>query len=97
MYEIDKVYAQQLFPQNRPYIERALEVKILTGKSKSEFRSEKILKYEVLFLHPGHIFLQEFPEYQEQYGDIIFSQEYRKWLYQRIDTRVEKMFEAGLL
>lgn len=50
--EIDPEYALELHPNNRPYIERALEVKILSGKSKKDFRSEKKLRYDVLFLTP---------------------------------------------
>ena len=49
---IDPEYASELHPNNRPYLERALEIKILTGKSKKDFRQEKILKYDVLFLTP---------------------------------------------
>lgn len=50
--EIDPEYAQELHPNNRPYIERAIEVKMLTWKSKTEFRKQKKLKYDVLFLTP---------------------------------------------
>lgn len=50
--EIDPEYAQELHPNNRPYIERAIEVKMLTWKSKTEFREEKKLKYDALFLTP---------------------------------------------
>jgi len=50
--EIDPEYAKELHPNNLNYVIRALEVKILTWKSKSEFRTEKKLKYETLFLTP---------------------------------------------
>ncbi|MDD3793508.1 MAG: tRNA (adenosine(37)-N6)-dimethylallyltransferase MiaA [Candidatus Gracilibacteria bacterium] len=50
--EIDPDYAKELHPNNYRYIIRALEVKILTGKSKTEFRTEKSFKYDVLFLTP---------------------------------------------
>lgn len=50
--EIDPEYAKELHPNNRPYVERAIEVKMLTWKSKSEFKQEKKLKYDVLFLTP---------------------------------------------
>ena len=49
---LDPEYAAELHPNNRPYIERALEVKILSGKSKKDFRGEKELRYETLFLTP---------------------------------------------
>lgn len=75
--EIDSEYAEEIHPNNRPYVERAIEVKMITGKSKSEFRTEKQLKYDVLFLTP------EAPK------DSL----YREWLYNRINTRVEMMFD----
>ncbi|MCH8518919.1 tRNA (adenosine(37)-N6)-dimethylallyltransferase MiaA [Candidatus Gracilibacteria bacterium] len=50
--ELDPEYARELHPNNRPYIERALEVKIVSGKSKKDFRGEKKLRYDVLFLTP---------------------------------------------
>ena len=50
--ELDPEYAKELHPNNVQYVIRALEVKIITGKSKKEFRSEKKLKYDVLFLTP---------------------------------------------
>ncbi|MDP2090759.1 MAG: tRNA (adenosine(37)-N6)-dimethylallyltransferase MiaA [Candidatus Gracilibacteria bacterium] len=50
--ELDSEYAKELHPNNTRYVIRALEVKMLTGKSKSEFREEKILKYDTLFLTP---------------------------------------------
>lgn len=71
--EIDPEYAKELHPNNRPYVERAIEVKLLTGKSKTEFREEKKLVYDVLFLTPD-------------YGE-------REELYNRINKRVEIMFE----
>lgn len=50
--EIDREYAQELHPHNLSYVIRALEVKLITWKSKKEFRTEKKLKYETLFLTP---------------------------------------------
>lgn len=52
--EIDPEYAAELHQNNRPYVERAIEVKTLTGKSKKDFREEKTLKYDVLFLSPDY-------------------------------------------
>ncbi|MDD5769518.1 MAG: tRNA (adenosine(37)-N6)-dimethylallyltransferase MiaA [Candidatus Gracilibacteria bacterium] len=75
--EIDRDYALELHPNNLNYIIRALEVKILTGKSKKDFRSEKKLKYETLFLTPFN-------------GD-------REALYNKINLRVSKMFDDGLI
>jgi tRNA dimethylallyltransferase len=50
--EIDPEYASELHPNNIRYIIRAIEVKMLTWKSKKDFREEKTLKYDVLFLTP---------------------------------------------
>ncbi|RKW21655.1 tRNA (adenosine(37)-N6)-dimethylallyltransferase MiaA [Candidatus Gracilibacteria bacterium] len=50
--EIDPDYASELHPNNYRYVIRALEVKILTGKSKKEFREEKNLKYDTFFITP---------------------------------------------
>ena len=50
--EIDPKYASELHYNNIRYIIRAIEVKLLTGKSKMDFREEKKLKYDVLFLTP---------------------------------------------
>ncbi|MCD5375121.1 tRNA (adenosine(37)-N6)-dimethylallyltransferase MiaA [Candidatus Gracilibacteria bacterium] len=73
--EIDPEYAAELHMNNRPYVERGIEIMTMTGKSKREFRAEKKLLYDVLFLTPD-------------YGD-------RANLYNRINTRVEMMFDAG--
>lgn len=50
--EIDPEYAKELHPNNYRYVIRALEVKTLTGKSKMDFREEKILKYDTFFVTP---------------------------------------------
>ncbi len=50
--EIDPEYALELHPNNIRYIIRAIEVKLLTWKSKRDFREEKTLKYDTLFLTP---------------------------------------------
>lgn len=50
--KLDNEYAKELHPNNIRYVIRALEVKILTWKSKKDFREEKKLKYDVLFLTP---------------------------------------------
>lgn len=52
--ELDPDYALELHPNNRQYVMRALEVYMLTWKSKREFRSEKSLLYDVLFLTPDY-------------------------------------------
>jgi tRNA dimethylallyltransferase len=74
---IDPEYDREIHPNNTKYVLRAIEVKLLTGKSKSEFKEEKVLSYDTLFLTPYD-------------GE-------RQKLYERIDKRVEGMFEEGLV
>lgn len=50
--EIDPDYGKTLHPNNIRYVIRAIEVKKMTGKSKSEFKTEKKLKYETEFFCP---------------------------------------------
>ena len=50
--KIDPEYAKELHSNNIRYVIRAIEVKMLTWKSKMDFREEKILKYDTLFLTP---------------------------------------------
>lgn len=50
--EIDSEYAKELHPNNYRYVIRWIEVKTITWKSKKDFKKEKKLKYDVLFLTP---------------------------------------------
>lgn len=50
--KIDPKYAETLNPNNLRYVIRWIEVKLLTWKSKLDFKKEKKLKYETLFLTP---------------------------------------------
>lgn len=50
--EIDPEYSKELHPNNLNYVIRAIEVKLLSWKSKSEFREEKKLKYDTFFVTP---------------------------------------------
>lgn len=75
--DIDPEYAKELHPNNLQYVIRALEVKMLSGKSKKDFRKEKKLKYDVLFLTPYN-------------AD-------REFLYNRINKRVQMMFDEWLV
>ncbi|PID87494.1 tRNA (adenosine(37)-N6)-dimethylallyltransferase MiaA [Candidatus Gracilibacteria bacterium] len=52
LFELDPNYAKLVHPNNLRYVIRGIEVKILTGKSKLEFKKEKSLKYETLFITP---------------------------------------------
>lgn len=49
--KIDPEYAKELHPNNHRYVIRGLEVKLLTWKSKLDFRENKILKHETLFIN----------------------------------------------
>lgn len=51
---LDPSYALELHPNNRHYVERAIEVITLTWKSKKDFRQKKELSYDVLFLSPDY-------------------------------------------
>ena len=50
--DLDPDYAKTLHPNNLNYVIRALEIKILSWKSKSDFIKEKKLIYDTLFLTP---------------------------------------------
>lgn len=50
--ELDREYALELHPNNLNYVIRALEVKMLTWKSKKDFRNDKKFKYDTLLLTP---------------------------------------------
>lgn len=50
--DLDPEYAKELHPNNVQYVIRALEVKIITWQSKKDFRTDRKLKYDVLFLTP---------------------------------------------
>ena len=49
---LDPEYDRKIHPNNTKYVLRAIEVKLLTGKSKSEFKEEKKLIYDTLFMTP---------------------------------------------
>lgn len=90
--DLDPDYDRELHPNNVRYVIRALEVKMLTWKSKTSFKQEKKLKYNVLFLSP-----QGGKCPQDDRGQYMYSQEYRDWLYDRINRRVVQMFTGGLI
>jgi len=49
---LDPEYAKELHPNNLNYVIRAIEVKMLSWKSKKDYRTEKTLLYDTLFLTP---------------------------------------------
>jgi len=75
--DLDPIYAKTIHQNNIQYVIRALEIKLLTWKSKSEFIQQKIPKYDILFLTP----------YDGK----------REKLYDRINKRVDLMFEQWLI
>lgn len=75
--KIDPEYAQEVHPNNLNYVIRGIEVKMLTGKSKKDFQTEKKFKYDTLLITPYD-------------GN-------REKLYEKINFRVWKMFEDGLI
>lgn len=75
--KIDPEYALEVHPNNLNYVIRGIEVKILTGKSKKDFQTEKKFKYDTLLLTP----------YDGK----------REELYQKINLRVQNMFDEGLI
>jgi tRNA dimethylallyltransferase len=75
--KLDSDYDRNLHKNNLRYVIRALEVKMLTWKSKTSFKRKKELKYDVLFLTPE-----------------IWT---REKLYNRINKRVEMMFDMWLV
>lgn len=50
--DIDPLYRQTVHPNNINYVIRWIEVKTLSWKSKLDFKKDKKLKYDVLFLTP---------------------------------------------
>lgn len=84
--EIDGEYAKELHMNNYIYVMRALEVKILTWKSKKEFRQEKNLKKDVLFITP-------YAWNREALYDRIWlrvEKMFEKWLLEEVKNLLEK-------
>ena len=96
--DIDPEYAKQVHPHNTNYVIRWIEVKTLSGKSKCDFVNKKILKYDVLFLCPS---LSSNPPPSSGHLPPIKEEEtkwkYREILYERINTRVQQMFDEWLV
>lgn len=80
--ELDPEYAVELHPNNLRYVIRALEVKILTWKSKTEFREEKKLKYDTLFLTPYNGNREELYERINNRVQIMFNE----WLIEEVES-----------
>ncbi len=52
LHKIDPEYAKELHPNNYRYVIRGIEVKTISGKSKTDFRTKKTLLYDTLFITP---------------------------------------------
>lgn len=87
--EIDPLYALELHPNNIRYIIRAIEVKLLTWKSKRDFREEKTLKYDTLFLTPYT------GDREKLYSNIDkrVSMMFENWLIQEVKKLLEKWYK----
>ncbi len=81
LFDIDPNYAKILHPNNHTYIIRAIEIFEETGKSKLEAESPKPI------LKYPTIFLTPYTD----------SVENRQNLYNKINSRIEKMFRDGLV
>ncbi len=80
--KLDPLYAKELHFNNIRYIIRALEIKILTWKSKMDFREDKKLKYDTLFLSPYDW------NREKLYENIDFrvKQMFEKWFINEVDN-----------
>lgn len=81
LYEIDPKYASELHPNNHTYVIRGIEIFEETGKSKLESIDKKPK------LHYPTLFLTPYSD----------SEENRKILYEKINSRIEEMFEMWLV
>lgn len=80
--EIDSEYAKTVHPNNLNYVIRAIEVKILSGKSKLDFKKEKTLIYDTLFLTPYNW------NREELYNKINLriNEMFQKWLIEEVQN-----------
>ena len=79
--EVDPLYAQTLSPNNLQRVRRALEIFLISGKSITKFNKNHLIDKNKEKIH--------FFKYALNMD--------RKALYERIDKRVDLMFEDGLL
>lgn len=88
--EIDPEYARELHPNNYRYVIRAIEVKMITWKSKTEFREEKTLKYDTLFLTPEIINdRKKLYERIDKRVGMMFDE----WLIEEVDDLLKKWYK----
>ncbi len=86
--KIDPDYDTNLHPNNLRYVIRAIEVKMLTWKSKTSFKKEKLLKYDVLFLTP------EFGNREKLYNKINkrVKMMFNMWLVEEIKWLLKRWY-----
>jgi len=84
--EIDPEYAKELNPNNVRYVIRAIEVKMISWKSKLDFREEKTLKYDTLFLTPYDWDREKL--YQNI--DLRVKEMFDNWLIDEVKSLLEK-------
>jgi tRNA dimethylallyltransferase len=84
--DIDPWYAKELHPNNYRYIIRWIEVKTLTWKSKKDFRKNKNLKYDVLFLTPYDWDRKKLYEIIDKRVEKMFSE----WLVAEVKNLLKK-------
>jgi len=89
--KLDPDYDRSLHPNNLRYVIRALEVKILTWKSKTEFKKEKKLKYDVLFLTPGFEEREYLYERINKRVKIMFEE----WLLDEVKSLLKKWYNKN--
>lgn len=87
--EVDPVYAKELHPNNYRYVIRAIEVKILTWKSKMDFREERKLKYDTLFLTPYDLQREGLYSKINKRVNIMFEE----WLVNEVKWLLEKWYK----
>ncbi len=88
--KIDPDYAKEVHPNNLQYVIRGIEVKLSIGRSKLEFKKEKKLKYETLFLTP-YADAQRAQLYEKI--NLRVSQMFAQWLVKEVKKIVKKYGE----
>ena len=88
---IDPDYDRKLHPNNLRYVIRALEVKLLTWKSKTKFKQEKTARYDVLFLTP------DYWSRENLYNRINLRVEwmFKSWLVEEVKWLLKKWYKKN--
>lgn len=89
LFQIDPKYAKELHPNNLLYVIRAIEVKTLTWKSKKDFKKQKNLKYDTLFLTPYNGDRNKLYNYINQRVQKMFDD----WLIQEVQNILKMWYQ----